>query len=77
MGDARRAGIKLETWRAPFYRRLTMCHECPECQQMCYCDGEDVFHEYGADVDNCRHNCDPEDDDGDPYDDYEEDEDYA
>lgn len=20
-----------------------MAHECPECGQMCYCDGEDTF----------------------------------
>lgn len=24
-----------------------MCHECPECGQVCYCDGDDTFMESG------------------------------
>ena len=25
-----------------------MCHECPECGQMCYCDGDDTFMDTGS-----------------------------
>jgi len=30
-----------------------MCHECPECGQMCYCDGDDTFME--AEAEHCIH----------------------
>lgn len=34
-----------------------MSHECPECGQWCYCDGED--HGQPA-PDDCSHDCGPE-----------------
>jgi hypothetical protein len=36
-----------------------MCHECPECGELCYCDLED--HESEA-PDDCLHVCADEDD---------------
>ena len=35
-----------------------MAHECPECGQACYCDIEDTWWD---DVDECFHDCDPQD----------------
>lgn len=32
-------------------------HDCPECNEACYCDGED--HENPT-PDDCNHDCDPE-----------------
>ena len=32
-------------------------HDCPECGEACYCDGED--HDIGE-VEDCNHNCDHE-----------------
>lgn len=29
-----------------------MAHDCPDCQQMCYCDGDDTFME---EFDDCCH----------------------
>lgn len=42
-----------------------MCHECPECGQMCYCDQDDTFMESGAD--ECEHECNPDHDDDDGW----------
>lgn len=36
-----------------------MAHECPECAQQCYCDGDDTG---GLPDDECVHQCAPEDD---------------
>lgn len=43
-----------------------MAHTCPNCQQACYCDGEDTFLEGTSDQDACIHECDmgEEDDEG-------------
>ncbi len=41
-----------------------MSHECPECLQMCYCDGDDTG---GLPDDDCIHACALE-----PDDDYDE-----
>lgn len=32
-----------------------MAHSCPECDQACYCDGEDCWMEDGVE---CLHVCD-------------------
>lgn len=32
-----------------------MAHECPECSQYCYCDGEDHGQEAPEDCLHCRH----------------------
>ena len=38
-----------------------MAHECPECGQMCYCNGDidDCCNNFEKDVINCTH-CPPE-----------------
>lgn len=36
-------------------------HECPDCGQVCDCDGEDVWNDAAAW--DCRHNCEEDDDD--------------
>lgn len=33
-----------------------MAHECPDCGQQCYCDGEDTYIPTSAD--QCDHMCD-------------------
>ena len=38
-----------------------MSHECPECFQHCYCDGDDV----NVPTNNCIHACAPDTDDRD------------
>ncbi len=30
-----------------------MCHECPDCGQMCYCDGDDTYMDYDDDCLHC------------------------
>lgn len=35
-----------------------MSHECPDCDQVCYCDGEDTFIE--TESDGCNHQCETE-----------------
>jgi len=40
-------------------------HDCPECYQVCDCDGEDVWHEEGSAVDECVHDCEDEEDEED------------
>lgn len=35
-------------------------HECAECGEACYCDGEDHQNQT---PDDCTHECPPEDDD--------------
>lgn len=30
-----------------------MAHECPDCGETCYCDGEDTFFDFAPS--NCRH----------------------
>jgi len=35
-----------------------MAHSCPNCEQACYCDGEDVWLDSNAD--DCIHACEPE-----------------
>jgi len=34
-----------------------MAHECPECGQMCYCNGDvdDCCHNFDGDVMRCEH----------------------
>lgn len=44
-----------------------MAHECPDCGQACYCDGDDTWMDSGAAT--CGHGCDPEEDDRDGFDD--------
>ena len=43
-----------------------MAHECPECGQMCYCNGDidDCCNNFEADVMRCTHykQCEQEDD---------------
>ena len=35
-------------------------HECPECGQMCDCDGEDIFWDWDTEpAEECTHACDP------------------
>lgn len=41
-----------------------MAHECPECGQVCYCDGEDTWMDTWATAAECIHVCGPEHDDG-------------
>lgn len=47
-----------------------MAHDCPECGEVCFCDGDDTWFD---DADDCTHNCEPEegDDDDDGHDDRE------
>jgi hypothetical protein len=47
-----------------------MAHECPDCGQMCYCNGDidDMLLNDDEDIDNCFHCLDSEDD----FDDYED-----
>lgn len=33
-----------------------MAHSCPDCDQACYCDGEDMWWDNPED---CLHDCDP------------------
>lgn len=44
-----------------------MAHDCPDCGQACYCDGDDVFMD---DYPECIHECAEEPPDS--FDDYEE-----
>ena len=37
-----------------------MAHECPDCYQACYCDGDDTWMDSGALT--CVHECEPQDD---------------
>ncbi len=41
-------------------------HDCPECDEVCYCDMED--HEQDA-PDDCSHECDDHDESGELSDD--------
>jgi hypothetical protein len=34
-----------------------MAHDCPDCGELCYCDGEDHGQEA---PDDCEHACEPE-----------------
>lgn len=36
-----------------------MAHECPECGQMCYCNGDidDCCNNFEEDVMRCTHEC--------------------
>ena len=51
-----------------------MAHSCPECGQVCYCNGDidDCLNDFDEDVEKCTHwrQCEREDYD----DDYEDDE---
>lgn len=38
-------------------------HECPDCGQACYCNGDIDDHENALEADNCEHDCDETDDD--------------
>lgn len=40
-----------------------MAHECPDCGQACYCDGDDTWMESEWVLAHCEHACDPENDD--------------
>jgi hypothetical protein len=44
-----------------------MAHECPDCGQVCYCNGDidDCEFNFPEDVDNCTHCLGKEDDDDD------------
>jgi hypothetical protein len=43
-------------------------HECPECGQACYCDGEDTWNDIGSsDWMNCTHECEDLDLDNDDF----------
>lgn len=50
-----------------------MSHECPDCGQICYCDGDidDCCNNLPRDVDHCKH-CQGEEGD-DEYEPYEDD----
>lgn len=41
-----------------------MAHECPDCGQACYCDGDDTWMDLWATGGDCCHTC-PEDENGD------------
>lgn len=32
-----------------------MAHECPDCGQACYCDGDDTWMDSGSEA--CEHGC--------------------
>lgn len=55
-----------------------MAHECPECGQMCYCNGDidDCCNNFKADVIRCDHykQCEQEDNEDTLY--YEEQKEY-
>lgn len=40
-----------------------MSHTCPDCQQYCFCDGDDTYIE--TESETCDHECAPEDIEGD------------
>jgi hypothetical protein len=45
-------------------------HECPDCGQVCDCDGEDIWNDAAAN--ECEHGCDEQEGDDDDWDDPEE-----
>ena len=46
-----------------------MAHSCPECHQVCYCNGDidDCLFDFEEDVQGCTHCCGDEHDDEDTY----------
>lgn len=51
-----------------------MAHECYECGQACYCDGEDTWVDCPSDCECARR--DQTEADEDPYDDFDDDPDW-
>lgn len=40
-------------------------HECPDCWQVCTCDGDDTWLD--SESETCEHQCEPGDDDPDDF----------
>jgi hypothetical protein len=39
-------------------------HECPTCQMVCDCDGEDIWWGFDSEaVEDCTHDCEEDEDD--------------
>ncbi len=44
-----------------------MAHECPDCGQACYCDGDDTWIDLWATSGSCAHPCIEDEDFGDEW----------